>query len=341
MKITNKLKSLVSAALVAVSTMASADGIEGLKMYGAIRTFMDYDEINTPEEQPSSRVSNFITKIGVELKEPISNDGWTVAGKYETSWQSDDPRNSATFIGNQQSTIGFQNHYIDKYSTLKVDFGRRSHALWTSFKKYGIYNDLYGSPMGEIHERYGLWWSNGIFVTAKPTSDLTLTYDHRLSEQAGVRGAQVYGAEYRFTDWLTAGILHLTDHELNKSTLITTQVKIPETKWTVNGMFSDNRTNGVDTNGQTYAFIYQATPKLKILPGFGNRNDGVKAYTMGFDYQLSERVTLQAHGQRVIADDPIVFTTANDITGLRGGSFANAATGTSRTQFGVGLQFTF
>jgi predicted porin len=99
---------------------------------------------------------------------------------------------------------------------------------------------------------------------------------------------------------------------------------------------------GISTTGFSTQLTYYATNDLNLLAGYGHRDDGVNAYTAGADYKLNARTTLQLHSQFVKASDPIIFTTANDIGplfGTNGGS--SAATGTTRTQVGVGLQYVF
>ena len=126
-------------------------------------------------------------------------------------------------------------------------------------------------------------------------------------------------------------------------------INFPDQKFKVTGMLSDDLqtggafpSEGLKTKGFSTQVSYYLTPDLTILPGYGHRSDGVNAYTLGADYKLNKRTTLQIHGQRVISDSPIVFTTANDIGPLfnyNGG--VAAGTGSSRTQFGIGLQYWF
>jgi predicted porin len=81
---------------------------------------------------------------------------------------------------------------------------------------------------------------------------------------------------------------------------------------------------------------------MDLLVGYGHRNDGVDAYTAGVDYKLNARTTLQLASQFVKSDDPLIYTTANDIGplfGINGGSAAG--TGTNRTQVGLGLRYKF
>jgi predicted porin len=320
-----------------------------VKFYGAIRTFVDHDNVNTPAEQPDARVTNFISKFGVKFKEPINYQNWVVNGQYETQFQSDNPRGVNTWIGDQQSTMGVASNADDNLAAIKFDIGRKGHTLWNTFKSYGIFNDLYGTPLGEIHARQGLFFSNGIYLQSKNlVNGLTLNLDYSLSERDGVRNKYVYGAKYEWSDYSIAAYRY-DDEAGNNSNLLAGSVFFPQIKSKISGMLSkDNQkggvfpTEGISTTGFSTQLTYYATNDLNLLAGYGHRDDGVNAYTAGADYKLNTRTTLQLHSQFVKASDPIIFTTANDIGplfGTNGGS--SAATGTTRTQVGVGLQYVF
>ncbi len=320
-----------------------------IKFYGAIRTFVDHDNINTPADQPDARVTNFISKFGIKFKEPINYQNWVINGQYETGFQSDNPKGVNTWIGDQQSTIGVASNADDNLAVFKFDVGRKPHTLWNTFKSHGIFNDLYGTPLGEIHARQGLFFNNGIYLQSKNlVKGLTLNVDYSLSEKDGVRNKYVYGAKYEWSDYSIAAY-RFDDDAGNNSNLLAGSIYVPQMKSKISGMLSkDNQkggifpTDGLSTTGFSTQLTYYATSDLNLLAGYGHRNDGVDAYTAGADYKLNARTTLQLHSQFVKASDPIVFTTANEIGplfGTNGG--AAAATGTNRTQVGIGLQYVF
>lgn len=334
------------------ASLASNDELP-IKFYGIIRTFVDHDDLNTAAKQPDARVTNFISKFGVRFKEPINlfgKEGWVVNGQYETSWQTENPRLQNTFIGDQQSTIGIASNYLDSAAEYKIDIGRRQHSLWQSFKTYGIFGDAYGTPNGEIHARQGMFFSNGIYGQYKPSylPGLTLNIDYSLSEKDGVRNKAVYGGIYNWSDY-SIGAYRFDDQANNVSNLLVGSINMPAYKSKLTGMISDDEqtggafpTKGIKTRGYSTQLAYKITPEVTLLPGLGYRDDGVKAYTFGVDYAVSKRATLQLHAQRVVADNPIIFTTANDIGplfGINGGSAA--ATATTRTQVGAGIVFVF
>ena len=323
-----------------------------IKFYGTIRTYLDYDNINTTPKQSGERVTNFISKIGFKFKEPINiaNGGWVINGKYETSWFTDNPRSMATYIGDQESTVGIASNYVDSLAGLKLDIGRKPHTVWQSFKTYGIFSDAFGTPLGEIHSRQGLFFNNGIFLQSKPSQipGLTLNADYSLSEKVDIPNKMVYGAKYEWSNYSLAAY-RFDDKVNNETNILMGSINFPDQKFKVTGMLSDDLqtggafpSEGLKTKGFSTQVSYYLTPDLTILPGYGHRSDGVNAYTLGADYKLNKRTTLQIHGQRVISDDPIVFTTANDIGPLfnyNGG--VAAGTGSSRTQIGIGLQYWF
>lgn len=321
-----------------------------VKFYGAVRTFVDHDNVNTAAEQPDARVTNFISKLGIKFKEPISYQNWVVNGQYETQWQTDNPRSVNTWIGDQQSTIGVANNADDNLAAFKLDVGRKPHTLWNTFKSHGIFNDLYGTPLGEIHARQGLFFSNGVYLQSKNLiKGLTINVDYSLSERDSVRNKYVYGAKYEWSDYSIAAYRYDDTDTGNKSNLLAGSIYIPKIKSKISAMLSRDTqkggifpTAGLDTTGFSTQVTYNATSDLNLLAGYGHRSNGVDAYTAGADYKLNARTTLQIHSQFVTADDPIVFTTANDIGplfGTNGGG--TAAMATNRAQIGIGIQYVF
>lgn len=320
-----------------------------VKFYGLIRTFVDHDNVNTSMEQPGVRITSFISKFGIKFKEPIKYQNWVVNGQYETLFQSDNPRSLTTWIGDQQSTIGVASNADDDLAVIKVDVGRKAHSLWHTFRTLGMFNDSFAAPLGEIHARQGLFFNNGIYLQSKNLiSGLTFNFDYSLSERAGIRNKYVYGAKYEWSNYLISAYRFDDDYG-NHSTLLAGSVSLPQIKSKISGMLSKDTQkggmfpiDGISTTGFSTQLTYYATNDLNLLAGYGHRNDGVDAYTAGIDYKLNARTTLQLSSQFVKSDNPIVFTTANDLGplfGINGG--AVAGTGTNRTQVGLGLAYRF
>ena len=323
-----------------------------IKFYGTIRTFLDHDSANVPTHQPDAKVSNWISKFGISFKEPITaiGEGWVVNGQYETSFQSDNPKSAGTYIGDVQSTIGIASNSVDSAAEYKLDIGRKPNHVWLNIREFGIFNDDPASPMGEIHARQGIYMSNGIYAQYKPqfVQGLTLSTDYSLSEKVGTSNKYAASARYEWDRYIISGI-RFDDHAGNESNLITGAVKIPELNSRVTAIFSDDKqsgapfaTTGLVTKGYSAQWAWNAMTNDTVLVGYGHRDDGVNAYTLGNDYKLSKRATIQLHYQHVESDRPIVFTTMNDIGplfGTNGG--AAAATGTRRDQLALGLKFVF
>jgi predicted porin len=320
--------------------------------FGIIRTHLEKDSLNTPGEQPNAKIGNLISKIGIKFKEPITTvgQGWVVNGQYETSFQSDNPRLMNTFFGDQQSTIGVASNYVDSAAEYKLDIGRKAHTFWNVFKTHGLFNDELGTPMGEIHARQGMFFSNGIFLQYKPTylPGITVNYDYSLSERADVRAREVWGARYDQPNWNVV-VYRFDDHAGNNSNMLAGMYNIPSWKTKITGMLTDDRqqgspfpTTGMSTKGMSTQIAYNLTEDAKLLAGMGRRTDGVNTYTTGVDYTLNKRTILQIHYAHTTADNPIVFTTANDfgpLFNINGGGAA--ATATRRDEFGIGLRFQF
>ena len=323
-----------------------------VKFYGTIRTFLDHDTANVPTHQPDAKVSNWISKFGISFKEPITaiGEGWVVNGQYETSFQSDNPKSAGTYIGDVQSTIGIASNYVDGAAEYKLDIGRKPNLVWLNIREFGIFNDDPASPMGEIHARQGIYMSNGIYAQYKPhfVQGLTLSTDYSLSEKVGTSNKYAASARYEWDRYIISGT-RFDDHAGNESNLITGAVKIPELNSRVTAIVSDDKqtgtpfpTTGLTTKGYSAQWAWNAMTNDTVLVGYGHRDDGVNAYTLGNDYKLSKRATIQLHYQHVESDRPIVFTTMNDIGPLFGTNGGGAAaTGTRRDQLALGLKFVF
>lgn len=323
-----------------------------VKFYGTIRTFLDHDTANVPTAQPNAKVSNWISKLGIKFKEPITTigEGWVVNGQYETSFQSDNPKSLSSYIGDVQSTIGIASNYVDSAAEYKLDIGRKPNLVWLNLREFGAFNDDPGSPIGEIHARQGIYMSNGIYTQYKPhyVPGLTLNGDYSLSERAGVNNKYAISARYEWDRYIVSGI-RFDDFVGNETNMITGAVKLPELKSRVTAIFSDDKqtggafpTTGLSTKGYSVQWAWNATKDDTVLVGTGYRDDGVNSYTLGNDYMLNKRTTVQLHYQHVDATHPIVFTTMNDIGplfGTNGG--AAAGTGTHRDQIALGLKFVF
>ena len=323
-----------------------------VKFYGTIRTFLDHDTANVPTHQPDAKVSNWISKLGIKFKEPITSigEGWVVNGQYETSFQSDNPKSLSTYVGDVQSTIGIASNYVDSAAEYKLDIGRKPNLVWLNLREFGTFNDDPGSSIGEIHARQGIYMSNGIYTQYKPrfVPGLTLNGDYSLSEKVGVNNKYAVSARYEWDRYTVSGI-RFDDFVGNETNMITAAVKLPELNSRVTAIFSDDKqtgtpfpTTGLSTKGYSVQWAWNAFKDNTVLAGLGYRDDGVNSYTLGNDYMLNKRTTVQLHYQHVESDNPIVFTTMNDIGPLFGTNGGGAAgTGTRRDQIALGLKFVF
>ena len=129
-------------------------------------------------------------------------------------------------------------------------------------------------------------------------------------------------------------------------------IKMPKLKSKLTGMISDDiqrsstgdpwPVEGLKTRGYSAQWKWNNVPDNTIIFGGGYRSDGVRVLALGDDYKLRENLTLQIHYQHVRADDPIVFTTANDIGPLFGKNGGGpGGTATSRDHLAIGLMYTW
>lgn len=321
--------------------------------HGKIRTFMEHDDIDTPTVQPDAKVSNWISKVGAKFQLPITTvdfmDGWVVNGRYETQFQSDNPKGANTYAGDVWSTIGLASS--DENEKFRIDWGRKAHGLWINFLEFGIFGDDAASPLGEIHARQNIYMSNGIFTQIRPWKGGRINLDYQLSERDGVDNP--YSLTVRH-DWerVTLSATRYDANNGNTSNMLAGAIKFPELKSRLSGMISSDEqtsasgnpwpTGGLKTKGYSAQWAWSGIENNTVLVGGGYRDDGVKVLALGDDYKLNDNLTLQVHYQHVDASDPIVFTTANDIGPLFGTNGGGpAGTATSRDHLAVGLKFVF
>jgi len=309
-----------------------------IKFYGVVRQFIDYDYIDgATDDKDGVKLTSFISKVGMKVQQDLDHvsEGLKANLVVETSLFMDDPTTGdrrTTRLGNEKILTGFEG------KSWKVDFGRDKHMLWKNLVIYGPFEDLYGSPVGEIHMRQGLRMKNAVYVTKKLTDNFTVYWNHQLSEDKNTKDSDVYSAKWAPIENLTLTGTYYTGDATpgytkdNKSQLYTASYKF-STGTVLNYLHSNDRYKDYDTKGNTVYLQQPITDKLKLSGGYGWRaKDSVKAYYAGADYSLTPDLTLQFRGQIVKADNPITFTTAQDLTGH---------VGTDRWNFGLGLEWKF
>jgi predicted porin len=340
-----KLKALAAGILLMTTTQAMATDIE---LFGKFREFLEVDNISggKTDTRQGMKLTNFISRIGVRITEPLNevSPGLKFNAVLDTLFYPDSPMEGlgtapttrSTSIGSNEATVGFSNEYF------KIDFGRRAHATWKMLSKYGVYSDLFSTPLGEIHNRRALRFNNGIYGSLNLTETITIGYETQLSEKEDVQNLQTASIHYS-SGRLNLSMVHFDDGTSKnvsnmfgvaytfptdtRVALLVSQDKVTDTT------ISNTLFPATTTTGTTLSVRQKLNDKWSAEGGYSMRNDDVRAITAGVQYQLNKNLAIQARAQRVTSDEIINFTTADD---LRGGVL-----GTSRTNAGIGIEFTF
>lgn len=334
-----KLKKLKAALLgIALATSALPAFATDVQIFGVVREFIDHDNIKggTTDSKPGIKLTSFISKVGISVTEPLNdvNPGLKAGFVVETSVFADAPNSTAgpsrsTYLGNEKVILGFTQD--DSWS---LNFGRDKHHVWKLLIKYGPFEDLYGSPSGEIHNRQSLRMNNGMYATYKPHKDITVFWDHSFSETQGRGDADVIGTKYSANGFDLAAAYYNEGYVRsgytmkNESKVYAGSYTFDSTKTTLMLVHSNDTYLDKETIGTTATVKQEITSKFSVSGGYGYRpEDNVKAVFAGADYALSKKLTLQARAQKVTADNVITFTTANDLAGIAGKEHTNVGIG--------------
>jgi predicted porin len=339
-----KFKKL-KAALLGIALAASAAPALAVdtQFYGVIREFIDHDNVTggPTDNKPGIKLTSFISKIGFSAIEPLNdvNPGLVAGFALETSVFADNPTSTsnpdrAAHLGNEKVILGFTQENL-----WSLNFGRDKQNVWKMLINYGPWEDLYGSPSGEIHNRQGLRMNNGMYATYNPLKDVTLFWDHSFSEVQARGDADVVGAKYEVNNFSTSvayyneGYTRAGYTRENESRVYGASYRFDNLRTKLSLLHSDDIYLDKQTHGTTVTVEQPITEKFKVSGGYGYREqDNVKAVFAGADYSLSKRLTLELRAQHVTADNAITFTTANDLVGI---------VGKTHDQVGVGLEFKF
>lgn len=308
-------------ACAAISNFAHA--ADNTQVYGVIRSFLDSDRVG--HQDPGTKITSFISKIGFRASEPLDG-GIKLNFVVETALWPDDGRRTPAYIGDERITVGASS------SNFTVDIGRQQHNTWAMLKRYHWTSDLYGTFAGEIHSRQGLRFSNGVFAAWQVLPGTWLAVDSSMSENADVPNSQSYSINHQVSTAIETGVAYYTNNVSNHSVLWGLRWTMPNERTVVFATASQDQINAVQRNGYSVGFTHAVTQRLSINGGLGHRSDSVDAANAGVDYALSKNVKLQLRGQWVNSDNPIVFTTANDLAGV---------TATHRRQVGLGIEYKF
>jgi predicted porin len=315
------LSSFFGAVLVACTLCSAAWAQDSPQVYGVIRLFVDSDRVG--HQDPGMRVTSFVSKVGFRATEALQSD-LRLNFVAETALWPDNGRRVPAYIGDERITVGVS------ATNFSVDLGRQQHNTWAMLKRYHWTADLYGSFAGEIHSRQGLRFGNAVFATWQPLPGTWLAVDSSMSETAGVPNSQSYSVNHRVTSSLETGLAYFTNNLSNTSVLWGLRWAMPNQRTVLFSLVSQDQINAVQRNGYSMGFAHAITERVSVNGGVGHRSDSVDAANAGVEYAFSKNVRLQLRGQWVNSAEPIVFTTANDLTG---------ATATHRRQIGFGIEY--
>lgn len=283
---------IFTAVLLASASLANAQNVE---VYGKMRVYQEsYRLGSTPSV---TQMTNDYSRFGIRGSEDLGQ-GLKARFTVETSIAMDSP--SATTLGDRQSTVGLANQIGS------IDFGRSKHSLGRAIDNFDTFGNALFSSTLSVHSSQGSRFSNGTFVSVKPTNNVTVNYDHGNSETYGVDAYQSAGVDVTVGD-LAATVTMFDNNQNSRSKLVGARYNLQSTGTTFYGIYSDDEVIGKKSTGTSVGLAQKvAGTNLTGLVGYGKKNDksvtneDVTAYNVGLNYNLSKRTILLA---RYIKED--------------------------------------
>jgi predicted porin len=265
-------KILIAATLAAAAFAASAQ----VTVSGKLSTWVDNTKTGSAESVTSLAADN-TSNIAIKASEDLGK-GLTARVVLETKILANDPTKTGTSaqLGDRQSTVGLANSFGS------VDLGRNSHQVFNTIRDNDAFSTLYGSIGGDIHNTRGLRISNGVFVSATPLKNVTVSYDS--SQNATGANTTSYGV----TGAIGPVVASAARYTVGNDTTDVLSARGTFAKTTLLYTHSEDKGAGAK-KGNTYGVKQQLTDVVTLKASYGETNTGIKAYALGGDYSLSKR----------------------------------------------------
>lgn len=264
-------KIVMATLLMAMTGIASAQVV----LSGKVSSTVDQSKVGATKS--TQLVNDPTNNIAVSVSEKLGN-GLTARAVVETSLHGNTIDGSGTKLGDRQSTVGLANSFGS------VDVGRNVHSHFLAITNNDVFNTLYGSVAGDVHNLRNLRLGDAVFVNVTPVKGVAVAVERTLN--GPVSDATVYAVSGKL--FKVDAAMSRFEQGNEKSTVLGLKTKVMGT--TVTYIHSDDQ--GVvkskgDTVGLAHAFGH-----ITAKASYGTTNTDVKAYAVGADYNLSKRTAL-------------------------------------------------
>lgn len=264
-------KTILAIALTTMAGMASAQ----VTVSGKIGQYLDRSEQGsvTSTKSVTEPTSNF----AIAAREKLG-DGWRARAVIETSLVGNTFGGNDTKLGDRQATVGLAS------KSGSLDIGRNVHSHFLAIADNDVFNTLYGSVAGEVHNLRGLRFSDGMFLTVNPHPNLTLAVER--SQPGSAMATNVFAGAAK-VGALTATAARF-EQGRETSNVFGLKGKLGNTNLTY--AYSEDQ-GLVSSKGQLLG-ASQRFGSVTAKASWGKTNHDVKAWALGADYHLGKRTDL-------------------------------------------------
>ena len=300
-------KSVIAAALVAVTSSVSAQNLE---VYGKMRIYQERDTVGTAAAL--TKQSNDTSRLGFRGTEDLGN-GLKAFFTLETGIGADQP--ATTTMGDRTSIVGLST------SVGRLGLGRDKHQVTRVLDGFDPIENAFGTTVGTVHQAHGSRVQNAAFLTVTPAKGFNLHYQNSASETAGTKNVQAGGIDGTMGP-VALAVAHYTngqdDAARDESTIYGGKLTISATNTVLFGIYSQDTVDGAETTGRTFGVQQKISAPITVMASYGEKSD-IKAYAVGASYAMSKRTSVHARYRNENAD----------------------AAASDRTQYGVGIEHNF
>ena len=279
-------KIVMATLLMAMTGIASAQVV----LSGKVSSTVDQSKVGATKS--TQLVNDPTNNIAVSVSEKLGN-GLTARASVETSLHGNTIDGDGTKLGDRQSTVGLANKFGS------VDVGRNVHSHFLAITDTDVFNTLYGSVAGDVHNLRNLRLGDAVFVSVTPVKGVAVAVERTLN--GPVNDATVYAVSGKV--FKVDAAVSRFEQGNEKSTVVGLKTKVMGT--TVTYIHSDDQglvNSKGDTIGVARKFGHvtakasygRQTNDLNLfVAGPSAKPDtSVTAYAVGADYHLSKRTAL-------------------------------------------------
>lgn len=263
-------KTILAALLFAAMGTANAQVTLG----GKVSAWAENTKVNSVGA--TSVVTEPTSNFAITAKESVAH-GLTLKAVVETSLKGNTFGGDDTRLGDRQATVGLANKWAS------VDLGRNVHSQFLAITTNDVFNTLYGSVAGDIHNLRGLRFGDAVFASVTPFKGLTLTAER---SQTDIVRAQSFGASGSIGP-VNASVAQFRQGS-EESIVLGLNTKVAGN--TLTFIHSDDK-GLIASKGNTLG-VSRGFGSLTAKASYGKTNSDVTAYAVGADYHLSKRTEI-------------------------------------------------